>query len=151
MDRDFSPAAQETEETQGIIAEESGALRLERQSAAEVLRAPTGQFVKGTVGPNPNGRPKGSRNKLGEAFVADLYEHWKANGVSVLARAAAEKPADYLKVVASILPRDIKVSLETMSDGELQKQIDRLTQSLGLRLLPAAGVVTDLEDDGATA
>jgi hypothetical protein len=25
---------------------------------------------------NPNGRPKGSRNKLGEAFVADLLAVW---------------------------------------------------------------------------
>ena len=34
------------------------------------------QFKRG----NP-GRPKGSRNKLGEAFIADLYAHWQENGV----------------------------------------------------------------------
>ena len=33
-----------------------------------------GRFVPGNNG--GAGRPKGSRNLLGEAFIADLYEHW---------------------------------------------------------------------------
>ena len=85
---------------------------------------------------NPAGRPKGSRNRLGEEFIQDLYQHWKENGIEVLHRAAKEKPADYLKVVASILPKDIKVSLETMSDKELSASIDQITESLGLKLIP---------------
>lgn len=103
----------------------------------------TGRFLPGNTVSRMGGRPKGSRNKLGEEFIADLYEHWQKHGISVLDAAARDKPADYLKVIASILPRDIKVSLETMSDGELSRKIDQLTQSLGIRLQPTK--VTDIE------
>ena len=94
----------------------------------------TGQFLKGYRG-GP-GRQKGSRNKLGEQFIGDLYDDWLEHGMEALEAARKEKPADYLKVIASILPRDIKVSLETMSDKELSIRIDQLTESLGLKLIP---------------
>ena len=85
---------------------------------------------------NPKGRPKGSRNRLAEQFVADVYQDWQEHGLSALRDARASKPADYLKVIASILPRDIKISLETMTDKELSTRIDQLTESLGLKLVP---------------
>ncbi len=87
---------------------------------------------------NPAGRSKGSRNQLAERFIADLYQDWQENGLEALAAARESKPADYLKVVASVLPKDIKISLETMTDGELAKRIDQLTSSLGIELVPRA-------------
>jgi hypothetical protein len=70
-----------------------------------------------------------------QAFVADLYDVWQAHGREVLEAARQQKPADWLRVIASILPRDINVSLETMSDKELSKRVDQLTGSLGLKLV----------------
>ncbi len=42
-----------------------------------------GRFLSGNSG---GGRPKGSRNQLGEAFIADLYADWQANGAETIAR-----------------------------------------------------------------
>ena len=71
---------------------------------------------------NPAGRPKGSRNKLGEAFVEALHDDFMAHGVSVIETVRTEKPDQYLKVVASLLPKELHVkdaSLDDMSDTEL--------------------------------
>jgi len=79
----------------------------------------TGRFVAGNGG---GGRARGSRNLLGEAFLADLYEDWMKHGVATIEKVRAARPADYLKVVASILPKDLNVKVspfESMTDDEL--------------------------------
>ena len=38
-------------------------------------------------------------------------------------------------MVASMLPRNIKVSLETMSDEQLHNRIDEVTRLLGVKLV----------------
>jgi hypothetical protein len=62
------------------------------------------------------GRPKGARNKLGEAFVADLYDSWQEHGKAAIVAVLATKPSDYLKVVASLLPKQVEIK-ETAFDG----------------------------------
>jgi len=42
------------------------------------------------------GRQKGSRNKLGEAFVADVYNKWQKDGADVLNRMARDDPSGAL-------------------------------------------------------
>ena len=89
----------------------------------------TGLFVKGKIG-GP-GRPKGSRNKLGEAFITDLYADWEENGTQVIEDVRKERPDVYLKVVASILPKDLNVNinpLEEASDEELIQRLRDLSQ-----------------------
>lgn len=56
---------------------------------------------------NPAGRPKGSRNKLGEAFLEDMLADRGANVPAAIRKVRDEKPDAYLKVVASILPHQI--------------------------------------------
>lgn len=60
-----------------------------------------GRFVAGNSG--NGGRPKGSRNQLGEAFLADLYADWRKHGASTVIAVREQWPADYLKVVASLV------------------------------------------------
>ncbi len=89
-----------------------------------------GRFLSGNSG---GGRPKGSRNQLGEAFVADLYADWQANGAETIARVREERPQDYLKVIASILPKDVNVKVspfENMSDEELDAAIAKLERDI---------------------
>jgi hypothetical protein len=69
----------------------------------------TGQFVKGYNG-GP-GRKIGSRNRLGEAFVADLHDRWIKDGPQVLDAVIKNKPHEFMKVVASLLPKQFDETL----------------------------------------
>ena len=40
---------------------------------------------------NPQGRPRGSRNKLAEDFVADLHDSWKVLGKAAITTVACEE------------------------------------------------------------
>lgn len=85
-----------------------------------------GRFQTGNIG---GGRQKGSRNKLGEEFIADLYATWQSRGVEVINKVIETRPADFLKVVASILPQQLKVSVspfEDMTETELNATLKRL-------------------------
>lgn len=76
--------------------------------------------------PGNPGRPKGSRNKLGEAFLEDLLVSWEAQGPSVIQRVIAEKPEQYLKVVASLMPKDLNVNLNQMGEMTDDQLIERM-------------------------
>jgi hypothetical protein len=56
-----------------------------------------------------NGRPKGSRVRLSEAFLADLNAEWKKSGKSVLRRVAQSAPETFLRVIATVLPKALEV------------------------------------------
>ena len=60
------------------------------------------------VGP---GRPKGSRHKLGEDFLAALLNDFHENGVAAIAAAREQNPSAYLKTIATILPKSLEVDL----------------------------------------
>lgn len=86
-------------------------------------------FAKG----NP-GRPKGSRNKLGEAFIEALHDDFAQHGVAAIETVRTEKPDQYLKVIASLLPKDINLNMgdqfSEMSDDELAERARRLAREL---------------------
>jgi hypothetical protein len=86
-----------------------------------------GRFIAGNS--LSRGRPKGARNRLCEAFIADLEADWKEHGLQVIEAVRETRPQDYLKVIAAILPRDVNVHVseaQEMSDEQLRERIARL-------------------------
>jgi len=58
------------------------------------------------------GRPKGSRNKLQEDFLKDFCQAWEKYGVQALMDVAASKPEVFVKVAASLMPKELKAEIE---------------------------------------
>jgi hypothetical protein len=79
-------------------------------------------FKSGQSG-NPRGRPKGARNRLGEDFLAQLYDDFAAHGPAAIERVREEDPATYLRVIASLVPKEVKSTsgpFDALSDEELE-------------------------------
>jgi hypothetical protein len=68
-----------------------------------------GHFLPGNAA-SP-GRPKGSRNRLAERFLEDIYRKWKKHGADVLERVIHDDPTAFAKIVAHILPRELDTTL----------------------------------------
>lgn len=75
-------------------------------------------FKKGQSG-NPAGRAKGSRNKLAEAFWTDFAAAWEANGKAALTDVAANDPSTFVRVAASLMPKETEVTLRRVTAKEL--------------------------------
>ena len=81
----------------------------------------TGQF-----GPGNSGRKKGSRNKLQAKFLDALAEDFETEGVTVIRLVRVDRPVDYLKIIASVLPKELLMPdspLNDVSDDDLAEAI----------------------------
>jgi hypothetical protein len=99
-------------------------------SSAEARDPTTGRFLSGNVG-GP-GRKIGSRNKLGEAFVADLQTDWQQHGPAVIEQVRITDPAAYLRIVASLMPRQVEtdVSIDVFHDATSIVEAFRMASEL---------------------
>ncbi|ANG99398.1 hypothetical protein [Brucella pseudogrignonensis] len=75
---------------------------------------------------NPAGRPKGARNKLGERFLEDLLHSWEAQGSPVIQTVIDTKPEAYLKVVASLMPKDVNINVNQIGEMSDEQHLERL-------------------------
>jgi|21_taG_2_1085346.scaffolds.fasta_scaffold37722_4 hypothetical protein len=86
---------------------------------------------------NPHGRPKGARNKFGEAFLSDFLADWEENGADAIQTMRTERPHEYVKVAASILPKELNVKVsefDELTDDQLDKRINALADALKLEI-----------------
>jgi len=98
------------------------------------LRKP---WVPGESG-NPKGRPLGSRDKLSKKFILALHDDFEEHGSAVIAQVRQERPEIYLKVIASLVPRELHFksanAFEGMSDDELTSLLVDVRRSLSARV-----------------
>ena len=74
------------------------------------------------------GRAKGSRNKLSTAFLTDLCDEWREGGKEAVRVMRLERPGDFVKVVAQLLPAQFEISdsrLKEIPDEQLDEWIAR--------------------------
>ena len=83
------------------------------------------RFKPGQSG-NPAGRPKGSRNRVSEKLLETLASDFDAHGKEVIEKVRSDRPADYLKIIASLVPKQMEIEdlrshrkAEDLSDDEL--------------------------------
>ena len=84
---------------------------------------------------NPKGRPKGSRHKLGEQFVQALQADFQEHGPEAIVRVRDEQPAAYLRVIASLMPKQIEIkegAFDGVSDEELAALVVAARSALGV-------------------
>jgi hypothetical protein len=89
-----------------------------------------GRFVAGVSG-NPRGRPKGARNRLTNSFMDLLANDVALHGASVLAALRAANPAEYVRLVISVLPKSLIMDWERKFDIDA----DNMTQEQLVQLL----------------
>jgi hypothetical protein len=87
-------------------------------------------FQPGQSG-NPAGRPKGARSKLGEAFLVEMLADFEEHGRDAIKTVRDKKPDQYLKVVASILPKELDAGEATLNIlSELLARVDGRTRTV---------------------
>jgi hypothetical protein len=91
-----------------------------------------GRFV---TGHSKGGRPLGSHNKFGTAFVADLYADWRVHGPEVIKKVRDKTPAAYLRIVGSLMPKQLEIkddAFEGLTDEQLAGIIAYVNNALGV-------------------
>jgi hypothetical protein len=91
-----------------------------------------GRFEKGH-----SGRPSGSRNKLAQRVFDDVLRHWceptggeLCTGQAALELLYREKPGEYLRFTASVLPKEFvfESAVTELDDEELDRMIEALRE-----------------------
>ena len=98
-----------------------------------------GRFITGNSG-GP-GRPKGSRNRLGEDFPSVLYADWSENGAAVIAEVrepSCVSPRRRGPGPATDGITNIREEVAAMTDEELNQAMVRAAMVMGWQLVPPA-------------
>ena len=82
--------------------------------------------------PASRGRPRGSRNKFCREFIEALQRDFQEHGADAIKIVRIEDPSTYLRVCASLMPRELTVETVAadLGDDELDNVIERLRNEL---------------------
>jgi hypothetical protein len=101
------------------------------------------------------GRTKGTRNRLAAKVFEDIFAHWceiestnddnKCKGQVALELLYRERPGDYLRLTASVLPREFIFENATAELDD--EQIDELLMALRQRMMEQRAALPLLKDE----
>ena len=103
-------------------------------------------FKKGQ--PKTGGRRKGSRDRIATALLTAIAADFEEFGYEAVKIARVERPVEYLRVVASLLPREFEISDNRLKDID-DDELDLLLELARKRL--ASGLVRDTDSRKETA
>jgi hypothetical protein len=126
-----------------------GRKRIGGEQIVSEIRDARGQFV---VGHRGGGRPLGARSKLSETALRALGDDFAVHGPAVIEKVRIEQPGLYLRIVASLLPRQLHVErtsvLADLSDEELDL-IERTLRGNRAKPVELNGTAVELEPKDA--
>ena len=97
-----------------------------------------GRFLTGN---NGGGRKKGSRNKLTDLFLAAVFEDFDEHGVPALQSLREKDPVNYLRLVSSLIPRELVLQREREADfshltiGEIEDMLATARHNRSVQLM----------------
>lgn len=91
-------------------------------------------FQRGDGGNKGGGRRQGARNRISTALLTAFAEDFEKFGEETVRITRVEKPVEYLRIAASLLPKEFEIThsqqLHELSDEELEQFIERLKLEL---------------------
>ena len=71
-----------------------------------IQRDAKGRFLPGQRSPNPNGRPKGAKERFTRDFIEAVANAFEEYGYAALVESATTKPSEFCRMCASLLPKE---------------------------------------------
>ena len=102
------------------------------------------QFKPGNQG---GGRPPGSKNKISEDFLQTFHKVWEEKGEAALRRMVDERPAEFIKVAASLIPKDFHIQQSAAETPKISIAIDP-NSGLGKSLLASGSAELENPNPG---
>ena len=72
------------------------------------------------------GRPAAVRNKFSNAFLTDFLADWQSNGAAAIKTVRVRDPSTYLRVAASILPKELMVDAVMTTGMTAEERIEMI-------------------------
>lgn len=98
--------------------------------------------------PGGPGRPKGSKHRLQESLLSALANDFEEHGVAVIEQVRVEDPSTYLKIIAAVLPKDVRAQHEHRLVESISEDHARLVAEGYLESLRGYQVISSPESGG---
>lgn len=118
---------------------------------------PTGTAVPKQLTPwkpgqsgNPAGRRPGTKEAIARTFITDVLAEWKEHGADAVSKMREANPGDFVKMVASLLPKDVNLNVNDVSEYSDAELIERI-RDLSRTAAPFLSRVGDVVEGGGEA